>query len=88
MYDDIFAGDDDPEDDGTVDPHLFTSSNLFSADGTPGSAQAAPGGLIFPEGELPDLFGSEHQTVSATSEAKNESPKSSDGDTSTVSIDT
>ena len=99
LYDDIFTGDDDPEDassagggwEGEVDPQLFTSSNLFSADDTPDSGQhqeATPGGLIFPDlptlgGQVPDLFGSGHQIDSGAS-GTNVSTTSKD--ISTVSI--
>lgn len=97
LYDDIFATDEEPDHtshagdswDGEVDPHLFTSSNLFSAEDLPSSAEqqeATPGGLIFPDlpvlgerDEIPDLFGSQHQAIpgnAASASSKETSPVS------------
>lgn len=94
MYEDIFATDGEPGDtedgwDGVVDPQLFASSNLFSAD-PPADQGATPGALIFPDlpalggrdGTL-DLFGSQGvvgaiggSTASSAATSKDASPVS------------
>jgi hypothetical protein len=105
LPDDIFKEDDDsnPEDgmgtagvgEGGVNPQLFTSHNLFSAEDTPGSTgqpETTPGGLTFPDfpalGEVdavPDLFAPDTQQQPVTVTGSNKTSSVSSKGTSTVS---
>lgn len=80
LYDDIDGeepGDRSPSGleawDREVDPQLFTSSNLFSADPS-AEQEGTPGGLFFPDlpclgggDEVPDLFGTTSVAGNGTS---------------------
>lgn len=93
LYEDVFSaenGDGEGEDinwNEDVDPQLFTSSNLFSAEQDPSSTtsqqETAPGGLLFPDLPTPvDLFGPE---TNATAASESGPPSSTTDATSPVS---